>query len=459
MKKLILVFIASFLMFYPSLFVFFTNDDFFLLKIANVHSLGGFLRFFNIFGKAGELGFFRPLTSQVFYFLDVKFFNLNPMPLHIISFITFFSVIYLVYRLAMELIGKEKVALIAAFLYGVSAVHFAHLYYLATFQELGMTTFVLLSILFFINKKNVLSFIFFILALTSKETAVVTPLLIVLVHWYKFGSFKNLFKRIWPFVVFLLIYLLAHKFIYGFSVGDEYTWDFSIKKLINTSFWYSLWSLNLPETLLDFIGPGLKVNPNLFIYWSKQFTPIFILFFAQGIGLCYLLFKSLSSGKKISLMSALWFFVALSPVIFLPAHKFTFYLTLPLVAVVWRIAYLFETAKPGKIFTIVFLGLWTWLSFLTIKHTVNTHWVTRGEVISKNVNDYFKSNLSNFGIKQIYLVDKSEDKSLPWSPTQVIKTALSDKNYFYVFYPELVSRISYGEGPGYLINSRIFLGY
>lgn len=462
------MFLVSFAIFYPSLFTFFTNDDFFFLKISNVNSIQGFLNFFNIFKNPDGFGMYRPLTTQVFYFLSVKIFSLSAIPLHIISLLFFFGVIYLVYKLISELSSKN-VAYIATFLYAVSATHFGHLYYLATFQELGMTFFVLLSCLAFLRKKNYLSFIFFLLALMSKETAVVTPFLLTLIYLYKSKkyNFKKLFVILIPFIICLLVYLFIRFRWYGIANGDSYIWDFSIKKLFNTSLWYLVWSFNIPESFVDFVGPGIKINSNLFIYWGSQVRPILLFFAAQLVILAGVLVKALKiqndNEKKRSFVTLLfcflWFGVSLLPVIFLPIHKFTFFLTIPLIAVVFRIAYLFENTKINRIITIGFIVLWTVTSILTLKFSVETSWITQGSLISKRVFYYFLENKNKLVNEKINFTDTSADLSLPWSPTSVLRTALSDKNFFYVFFPEIVGNVSYINGKGVTIESRHFLGY
>ena len=390
---LLFTFVVSFVIFYPSLFAFFTNDDFFLLKISQANNLPSFLNFFNFIKGPDGLGMYRPLTTQVFYFLSWKFFNLHPFPLHIISFIFFFAVTFLVYKLVFELQKNEKVAQISAFLYAVSATHFGNLYYFAVFQELGMTFFVLLSCLLFAKNKRALSFIFFLLALMSKETAVITPILVVIIYFYKNRKldFKKLFISLLPFGVCLIIYFIIRFKWYGFATGDSYIWDFSVKKLVNTFFWYLLWSLNIPESLVDFIGPGIKVNANLFLYWSKQITPILIAFFIQGVLLVTLLLKAVfrrikqndTETDSVSLFCIGWFLISLLPVVFLPLHKFSFYLTLPLIGLVFRIAYLLVSSKLNNLFIILFLLVWTITSFLTLQFTFQTNWISQGEKVAQ----------------------------------------------------------------------------
>lgn len=472
---LIYIYITSFLMFLPSLFVFYTNDDFFFLKISRAENLSQVINFFNLLKGPDGFGMYRPLTSQMFYWLSWTLFNLNPIGLHLIVFLIFFAVIYLVYLITRELTADIKLALISAFMYATSATHFAHLYYLATFQELGMTFFVLLSCLNFIRNKSILSIIFFILALLSKETAIITPLLLVLIYFYqkqrgfRLWKIKKIAIDLMPFIILIGIYLVFRISSYGFATGNTYIWDFSPLKLINTLFWYSLWTLNLPETILDFVGPGIKINPNLLLYWSNIIIPIFYLFFVQLIFLSVASFKILKQNLKdknsfarISLFSGLWYLFSLLPVVFLPEHKFSYYLTLPLISVVLWFSFLLKRFQ-NDVITGVFLGIWLTLSALAIKHSMNTSWITQGEMISQRVSDYIKVN--NTG-SNIVLIDTDYDKNLPWSPTGIVKVTLSGQNFFKVFFINKINNVVYlgnGDKDGYknynIIKSRRFLGY
>jgi len=248
---------------------------------------------------------------------------------------------------------------------------------------------------------------------------------------------------------------------FGFIEGDSYIWNFSIPRAVNTTFWYFLWSLNLPETLVDFVGPGIHLNPNLFKYWSNQIIPIFALFVIQIILVAYAFFKSLKSKilnlKSVIFLSASWFVATILPVVFLPLHKFTYYLTLPLFGVVFILSYLLINLK-SKIY-ILFCIVWVAVSFISLRLTTETNWITQGLEISERVNTYFKENQSGIGAKKIVFVDTPEDSVLPWSPTATLKTVLSGNNFFDVFYPDLSSRVSYSGEGDIEIKSRQFLGY
>ena len=470
----------SFILFFPSLFTFYTNDDFFFLRISRANSFGDFLNFFRLTAGPEGLGVYRPLTTQAFYFLGNWAFKMNPLSLHIISFITFFALILLIYKLAKTLGGSEYVGQICAFLYAVSATHFAHLYYLATFQELGLAIFFIISVILFIKfirQKDIKAYFFslvsFVVTLLCKETAVVTPFVLFLVYGFmKFNKeatlkIKGFLASSLPFFLILVFYFYMRIFYYGFATGDSYIWEVS-SRVVNTLFWYALWSLNLPEMLVDFVGPGLRINPKLFLFWSNQIIPIFLLFAAMGIMLMILfilLIKKLKKGKfSIFLFSLLWFTFTLVPVLFLPQHKFTFYLTLPLFGVVFAIAYGLRQSSVKKSFVVAFLAIWSILSFLSLNLTSKTHWITQGAKIARGAYEYFSKYSENMeDPATIEFYDTSEDSQLPWSPTEVVKVALSNDNFFKVFFGSKIAL--YGGGDRNLetkvvkLRARQFLNY
>jgi len=99
------------------------------------------------------------------------------------------------------------------------------------------------------------------------------------------------------------------------------------------------------------------------------------------------------------------------------------------VAVVFRIAYLLVSSNVNKVFIGAFLFIWTITSVLTLKFTYETNWITQDEILSKKVYDYFSVNINKYSGKSIVFVDTKEDIVLPWSPTSLVKTALSTNNF------------------------------
>ena len=444
-KWLLLILFVSFILFSPSLFTFYTHDDFFLIKISNIDTITEFINFFNLKRGPEGLGVYRPLTTQVFYFLGHALFDKSAMGLHIISFLAFFLTIILVYKLVCRLTNNKDIAAISAFLYAVSSTHFGHLYYLATFQELGLAVFYFMSSIFFIDylksrnrKYYFLSFISFLLALVSKETALVIPFTHLLIFFFlKFkkesnSKLRNVILLLAPYFLIIITYFYFRIFHYGFAKGESYIWDFS-SRAINTLLWYGLWSLNLPEMLVDFVGPGFKLNPKLFRFWAGDIVPIFTLFTSISIFFVYLvlrIIKKLKNSTSVFAFSFFWFLFTLVPVIFLPLHKFTFYLTVPLFAVVLLISTLLYKAKIKKFLLFLFLSIWLSLSILTLKLTHKTHWITQGAKVALSVHEYFKNTDFLDKEKKVVFYDTEKDSELPWSPTDLLKVVLSDNNYF-----------------------------
>lgn len=128
----------SFILFFRSFSTFYTNDDFYHFVVSRADNIKDFFNFFNLLTSITGFPNYRPLTIQVPYFLDWKFFNSNPLFFRIVSFIIFSAVVVLVYRLVKMLTKNNKIALLSTFLYATSASHFGH-FYIAAPAEIGFT--------------------------------------------------------------------------------------------------------------------------------------------------------------------------------------------------------------------------------------------------------------------------------------------------------------------------------
>jgi hypothetical protein len=226
--------------------------------------------------------------------------------------------------------------------------------------------------------------------------------------------------------------------------------------------WYGLWSFNIPEMFVDFIGPGLRLNPNLLKYWRGETLTIVFLFFSSIVLIVFSLLKNwklIIENWKLYAFGILWFVLTLLPVLFLPLHKFSFYLTLPLVGVSLVAG---DILKNSKALLAVFISLYILQSFITLRLTESTHWIVSGAKTAKRVNEYFKNNPEIVEENEVLLFyDTEKDKELPWLPSKLLKETLSDNNYFEVFHQRKV-KAYYGESEGaegYKIEARQFLGY
>ena len=86
----------------------------------------------------------------------------------------------------------------------------------------------------------------------------------------------------------------------------------------------------MPEILTDFIGPGFKFNPELFIKFGREMLVYFVGVFSFIVLFIFGLLKLHKKEIKIVFFFLLWFAIGLIPVIFWPEHKYVYYLTMPL---------------------------------------------------------------------------------------------------------------------------------
>lgn len=438
--KLFVVILLSCLLFSPSLLNFFSSDDWFHLRISQIDSTGEFLNFFSFLPNSQSASFYRPLSTQVFFFGFQKIFGLNPIPYHVFVLLIFAFSLYLVYLFTRQLVRKDTMALFATLIYGISVTNFTRLYFLSAFQEIVMVVFVLLALISYLRPKTPLFIpvIFFIFSLLSKETAIVLPLLIIMVDWYE----KRLnIKRILPFILISLAYLLLRLLVFQTVVGDSYIWDFSPFRALNTLFWYSLWLLGAPEFLVDYIGSGLRPIPTYLTNFGIWAYLIPVLIAVTALPLLFLLIKQLTAKTRSLVFVGLFILISLLPVLFLPWHKFTLELSLPLVgfAILTTIA-VGKFSKSAKAFLWAFIVLNLSMNYLTYVH----HYSVNRAHISRAVYSYFQSHhpqAPTVGV--IMFINDTVAINKNWGSSRQISNAISGSELFRVLYRDPYYQVFY----------------
>lgn len=396
------------LLYYPVFSTYFSHDDFFHFKVSITDgSLKSFIGLFGFYPfDSRGIAFYRPIFREVLYGSFYSLFDLSSLPFRIFQFIIHFINIYLVFKLVQNVYRNKFVSFFSAFFFGICAANVASFYYLAGgIQIQGATMFVLLTLLLFKNHK-ILSFTAFLMAISSHEQAALTPILLsgfILIRMtnikYKFSDSIKKILKLWPYFLVTILYLFINLKIIGYSSGEtQYHLNFSLKTVLNSLAWYSGWALGLPETLIDFVNPGLKLNPSLLRYWGSYYRIIFPTFFTSVVliisGAALLLIRS----RKIFTNKYFWFFVlwfpaVLLPVLFLPQHKSTYYLY-PALPAFWTIIGIlfYETYKyiqdkhitSAKALLIMFIISLIALSSTSIVLGRTTYWAaTRGKLAEK----------------------------------------------------------------------------
>ncbi|MEK7526658.1 MAG: hypothetical protein AAB546_04240, partial [Patescibacteria group bacterium] len=387
-----LTFLFVLLLYFPVLTTFFTGDDFFHFKVAQTDgSVLGFVKLFGFY-SFDERGyaFYRPIFREALYHVFYNLFGLNHLPFRLLQFLIHFINVYLVFIVFEKLFKNKTLAYFTSFFFGISAANVGSLYYLAGgVQAQGALMFTLFSLVSFINKKKIATFVFFLLALSSHELTIGLPLLLAGTIFLEESKFKTFItrciKELWYYGIVLLGFLYLNLFVIGFSSGEaQYKINFNPKTMLNTLSWYGAWALGVPEMLVDYLGSGLKLNPELMKNWGEYFKLIFPAFFAIISIIFYSLVRNIKIFKqKVFWFLIAWFIVGLLPVAFLPIHKKTYYLQISLPAISALIAY-----TSRRLLVVVVLAFLV-LNITSIKLAEKSYWAKqRGEFAQKLLIDF-----------------------------------------------------------------------
>ncbi len=435
------------LLYLPALGNFFSGDDWFHLRISQISSLQEFFNFFSFTANAQTASFYRPLSTQVFFFVFQKLFGLTAWPYYLFGLALFTYSLHLVYKYALSVLNTRHSALVTTLIYGLSVSNFTRIYFLSAYQELFLVVFSLLTLINF-AKKPLLSVLFFILALLSKETAIVLPLLIFM---FNYKDLKKNSVNLISLVCISMVYLYFRLFHFGLAAGDSYVWNFSPAKTVNTLLWYILWSFGAPELLVDYIGSGLKIVPRFFtdyVYWWRIiiFPLIITILSALVLGFQKLLYHYQEKNFVPSLINLLkfkaFFLITLLPVLFLPSHKFTLELGLPLVGFSLIIAWLLP--KKFNILSFCFFVFFIFLNLSMNYLTYTRHYsVSRGE-IAKKVYEYFNARSAKYP-ENFFFQFKNDYKNNGevWGQSKQISQSLSGSEFFKVYYRNKTAEVFY----------------
>lgn len=313
----------------------------------------------------------------------------------------------------------------------------------------------------------------FILALMSKETAVVLPLLGYITLVYRNGLTTQSKVLRWlgrplkddpaswlSLGVIEIVYLYARWYIFGFTTAGHATYSLSFSPVmtLQTVRWYGLWSLGAPETLQDYLSSWWQVLPRFFRDYPTYGQPMLILLVVTGLCLLWVMgrwvWQLWTSRKSQTLLPALlpvmygavWFGLTLLPVLFFPQHRFALELGLPMIGFAWVVASLL-TASPRWL-QVSFLTLFLSLQLVSVLMTQRTHYSVLRSDISERAYAYFQQNYPTWP-QQTYFVfmNDTADYGAAWGSSKQISQALMQDNFFQVLYPDDQVAVYYQDEP------------
>lgn len=450
---LTLLFIAPILAYFPSLRYGFSQDDFIHLAASQAKSFFDVINFFNPLATFPDIFFYRPLTTQTFFFINHSLFGLNPLPFHITGLLLHVCSVVLFYILIKKLFrgfteNYNRLATVCAVFYGVSAVHFLSLYYISAFQQIGRTFFLFATMYFFIRYQEskryrdyFLSILLFVLALLSKETAVILPLLLFPVEMLRSNVsiivvLKDAIRKSIPYVSVALVYS-AVRFL-GFQTifsKGAYEATFSITHVLQNLKWYVLWVFGLPELLASY--------PSLGIASLKQFAsdyplaPWILFLFVVTIFTQLFVFDRMVN-RRFLLSSVLLFLIPLLPVLVLSQHRYPQYLDISLVGFLpvfcWFIVTQSTSKKlVGSILLVSFVGL----QLASLSLSEKTHWTTHRSEVAAHYLTLIRQMHPSLPNNTTLIFDGNEQSS------REVSVALAKSYAPKLWYPEVIAQVFY----------------
>lgn len=463
------IIIYALIIFYPNFSVYFHMDDFINFGLAE--NISSVVNSFNLFSAHPDFPFYRPISVQLYFYILKNLFGFNPLGHHLISYALLILVVILVYRLILILTKKESIALVAAAFFTINSTHFAAMASGAYTHEIIFSLFSVLTIFYFLRKKIFFSLIFLILALMSKETAVMLPPILVTISFFRAKSFRNFLNRsliFLPFFLILAIYLLGHFFYYGLPQSPSYQFILG-KQNLNILAWYALWSFSVPNILIDFVGPGLKINPTFFAVSQINGLIFFSTFIIFAVVTAFLALKKLS--WRIILIGLSWFILGLLPVLIFPLHKLAIEQSFPMIGLIISVSVIIANSlnsrKLTRIFATLALAAYLVLATNSIYLARRTHWIVRSAAQAKAVIDYIRPKISSLAPNSIIYFADGEIVIPEWGSSKQMYLALGGGKAINIIFnrPDLRIRFASQNDPiptkesSLILNSSQFLQY
>ncbi|MCK5305699.1 MAG: tetratricopeptide repeat protein [Candidatus Omnitrophica bacterium] len=323
-------------------------------------------------GGSGDLYLaYRPLQILTYMF-DYSLWGLNHFGFHLTNILLHILTALAVYWFVTILFDDRLLSLITGLLFAVHPIHTEAVCYISGRADPLSALFILLSFIFYAKlekKKNffseILIFVFYILALLSRESSLILPLLIIL-YSYIFGRKIN--KRV--LIVMLgttAAYVFLRMTVLKFSVplASNYASTTLLQRV--PGFFAALGSY----VSLLFLPLNLHMEYGIKLFYPAQLQVIlgFIIFLL----LVVYAFSKRGSNKLIS-FALFWFLAALLPVSnFYPINSYMaeHWLYLPSVGFFlisgWILTRLYRKRRCGVLMAVVITGLLFFYGCLTVK--------------------------------------------------------------------------------------------
>lgn len=329
----------------------------------------------SIQGARKGSNFYRPLQA-ITHGLDYLLWQ-YALPGHHVTNIIFHCLTAIVLFFLLNNIFSQNIAFLSALFFAVHPVQTEAVTYISGRADPMAALFILLTILLF-EKNLILSCLFFLCAVLSKESALVTPALVAMYIFFKGTDVKKVFKKILPLLIILGVYGVLRLTVLNFT--------HTIPENVPKPFFYvpiyiriSTFLKTLPVYFKILSWPfGLHMERDISLSHSvfelQSLLGLFIMLAPFIIG--YRIRKQ----QKVLLFSAAWFFIVMFPnsnIIPINALIYEHWLYLPSVGFFVGLAWMLDRLlKKGSASRFISIALIIFISLFCIWRTFerNKEW-------------------------------------------------------------------------------------
>lgn len=397
---------AALIIFYPSFSNFFAQDDFVLIN--NFSQQGTLQNLSNVFGPP-LVTHWRPVHN-LFFMTGGALFGKNYFLYHLLLFLFLVGSGFFICKVVSKIAKNDNVGTISGLIYVMHPAHFNSLFWISGGATLIGFFFLIASFNCYLLRKNVLSFVLFILALFASE-AMVVGAAIFIAHRLLFPERAKRVEGMDKFIVGILISsftFLAIKFLFltPKSTYDAYKIIVSPADLTAVKY-YTLRVMSFPEGFrlkYDLLLAGWVLTAGFLAVKNDSFRKVFFPAFVIMMGMF--------------------------PFILIPNHLSPNYMNIS----VWGFAMIAGLAftklqKPIILATVLFFAV---MSFINVREQMKNSWVIQRANLAKTyIHQTEMANLPR-GSTIVFAdsgVSTSQEAYYSLGTGDAIKFWFPDKNY------------------------------
>lgn len=325
----VVLFAIGFVLYGNTLHNSFIWDDHFNIEnntfIKSLNKIGQYFSHDLVAGAGETVGWYRPLLLLSYAF-DYQIWGLNVVGYHLGNILIHIASAIVLFFIVIRLLRRVNTAFIASLLFLAHPIQTEAVAYISGRADLLMVFFLLLSLYLFLlalvvqNHKKRLGLTAaylasFILALLSKETAVVFPALLAVVYIsfvgrnWSLASIRTTVLKVLPAIFVSVLFIILRSTVWNFSGFAPFLGGQAAE---NTLYRIGVFVSIMPEyfkMLLLPINLHYRVEKELlFHFWSLKFLfSIVLLFFV------FFLIWKWKTCQKLLIFGFGWFFVSLLP--------------------------------------------------------------------------------------------------------------------------------------------------